>query len=159
MARGVGVTLNEDQVERWFAIQHERRARAFKLRQGVVETLQELRSRGFHLGIVSNIDEDDLHHLIDLGGLRPCFDSLLSSEAARSCKPDTGIFHQALERAGCAPQEALFVGDSLPQDVAGANRVGLRSVLLWHRDDKPPPAEPVRPRHVIRHIPEVLRLV
>jgi HAD superfamily hydrolase (TIGR01509 family) len=125
----------------------------------VLETLQELRARGLHLGIVSNIDEDDLQHLIDLGGLRACFDSLLSSEAAASCKPDARIFSLALERAGCTPEEAVFVGDSVPQDVAGANRAGLRSVLLWHRDDKPPPAEPARARHVIRAIPDVLDLL
>lgn len=159
MAHGIGAALRDDQVDRWFAIQHVRRARDFRLRPGVVETLRELRGRVLHLGIVSNIDEDDLHHLIDLGGLRPYFDSLLSSEAARSCKPDPGIFVQALERAGCAPEDALFVGDSVSQDVAGANRAGLRSVLLWHRDDKPPPIEPAAPRHVIRTIPDVLRLL
>jgi len=158
-ATGLGAPLREEQVERWFAIQHERRARDFRLRPGVVDTLHVIRDRGLHLGIVSNIDEDDLHHLIDLGALRPLFDSLLSSEAAGSCKPDGRIFARALERAGCAPGEALFVGDSVPQDIAGANRAGLRSVLLWHRDDKPPPADGARPAHVIRSIPDVLGLL
>jgi 2-haloalkanoic acid dehalogenase type II len=159
MGRNVGVELGDAHVERWFAIQHALRARDFRLRPGVIETLRELRARGVHLGIVSNIDEDDLHHLIDRGQLRDHFDSLLSSEAASSCKPDARIFALALERAGCAPGEALFVGDSLPQDIAGANRAGLRSVLLWHRDDKPPPVEVAQPKHVIRTIPEVLDLV
>jgi len=159
MGRKVGTELSDAQLERWFAIQHERRARDFRLRTGVVETLRELRARGLHLGIVSNIDEDDLHHLIDRGELRACFDSLLSSEAAGSCKPDGRIFALALERAGCAPGEALFVGDSLPADVAGANRAGLRSVLLWHRDDKPPPADGAQPAHVIRTIPDILGLL
>jgi len=159
MARHVGSELSDAQVDRWFTIQHERRARDFRLRPGVIETLRALRDRGLHLGIVSNIDEDDLHHLIDRGGLRPHFDSLLSSEAAGSCKPDQGIFTLALERAGCSPAEALFVGDSLSADVAGANRAGMRSVLLWHRDDKPPPTEPDRPAHVIRTIPDLLDLV
>lgn len=159
MAHAIGAALSDEQVDRYFAIQHERRARDFRLRPGVLETLRELRGRGLHLGIVSNIDEADLQHLLDLGGLREHFDSLLSSEAAASCKPDLRIFALALERAGCAPEEALFVGDSVPQDVAGANRAGLRSVLLWHRDDRPPPAEPARPQHVIRAIPDVLRLV
>lgn len=158
MARNVGTELTDAQVDRWFTIQHERRARDFRLRPGVIETLRTLRARGLHLGIVSNIDEDDLHHLIDRGELRPHFDSLLSSEAAGSCKPDPRIFALALERAGCAPAEALFVGDSLPADVAGANRAGFRSVLLWHRDDKPPPAGADRPAHVIRTIPDLLDL-
>lgn len=159
MARQLGAELDDAQLERWFAIQHERRARDFRLRPGVVDTLASLRARGLHLGIVSNIDEDDLHHLIDRGALREHFDSLLSSEAAGSCKPDPRIFALALERAGCAPEEALFVGDSLPADVAGANQAGMRSVLLWHRDDKPPPADRARPRHVIRTIPDLLPLV
>lgn len=159
MARGLGAELREEQVARWFTLQHERRARAFRLRAGVVDTLREIRGRGLHLGIVSNIDEDDLHHLIDLGELRAHFDSLLSSEAASSCKPDRRIFELALERAGCAPEEALFVGDSISQDIAGANAAGLVSVLLWHRDDKAPPADGTRPRHVVRTIPDVLALL
>jgi len=156
--RELGVDLSDDDVRHYFAVQHKNRARDFRLRPGVTDTLEELRRRGFHLGIVSNIDEDDLHHLIDLGELRPHFDSLLSSEAARSCKPDQRIFALALERAGCTPEEALFVGDTLAQDVAGANRHGLRSVLLWHRDDRTPPASEVLPHHVIRAIPDLLAL-
>jgi len=32
-------------------------------------------------------------------------------------------------------------------------------VLLWHREDREPPTDPPRPRHVIRRIPELLDLV
>ncbi len=139
--------------------QWERHARDFRLREGVPETLRALRERGLHLGIVSNIDEDQLEHLGELAGLQEYFDSILSSEEAGSCKPDPGIFAEALRRAGCAPAEALFVGDTVRQDVAGANRAGMRSVLLWHRDDRPPPDLEPRPHHVIRHIPDILDLL
>jgi putative hydrolase of the HAD superfamily len=158
-AAELGIALSPEDAAFYFATQHRNRARDFRLRQGVHETVDALRARGLHLGIVSNIDEADLHHLIDLGGLRERFDSLLSSEAARSCKPDRRIFEIALERAGCAPGEALFVGDTLAQDVAGANRFGMRSVLLWHRDDRQPPENGARPHHVIRAIPELLALI
>lgn len=157
-ARELGVALAADDVAFYFETQHRNRARDFRLRPGVVETLDELRGRGLHLGIVSNIDDADLQHLIDLAGLRGHFDSLLSSEAAGSCKPDDRIFAIALERAGCPPEQALFVGDTIQQDVAGANRAGLRSVLLWHRDDRPPPEAGPHPHHVIRRIPELLEL-
>jgi HAD superfamily hydrolase (TIGR01509 family) len=133
--------------------------RDFVLRDGVVDTLQALRARGLHVGMVSNIDDDQLEHLIDVAGLRPYFDSLLSSEAAGACKPAPAIYTEALRRAGCAAGDALFVGDTLAQDIAGANRAGLRSVLIWHRDDKPPPHDGVAPQHVIRHIPELLSLL
>ena len=124
-----------------------------------MQTLEALRRRGFYLGIVSNIDEDQLNELADITRIRPLFDLLLSSEIARSCKPDGLIFEKALDSAGCRPREAFFIGDTLAQDIAGANRAGLRSVLIWHRDDRTPPAQGPQPRHRIRQIPELLPLL
>jgi 2-haloalkanoic acid dehalogenase type II len=154
-----GVEATQELLDRYRQMQWELHRRDFALREGVLETLAELRRRGLHLGMVSNIDDDQLEHLIDVAGLRDRFDSLLSSETAGSCKPDPLIFETALRRAGCAAGEALFVGDTLVADVAGANRVGMRSVLIWHRDDKPLPDGGVRPDHTIRRIPELLELI
>lgn len=159
MAGDLGVELSDEDYERYRQRQWELHQRDFRLRDGASETLGELRSRGLHLGIVSNIDEDQLAHMGELAGLRRFFDSILSSEAARSCKPDPAIFEEALRRAGCEPGEALFIGDSIDQDVAGANRVGLRSVLIWHREDREAPDREPRPHHVIRRIPEILDLL
>jgi 2-haloalkanoic acid dehalogenase type II len=158
LARGLGLVTSDELLERHQALQWRLQARDFRLRHGVVETLLELRRRGLHVGMVSNIDQDHLDHLIEVAGIREHFDSLLSSEAAGSCKPDQGFFRQALERAGCAPGEAVFVGDSLPQDIAGANRAGMRSVLIWSGEGEPPEAD-AQPAHVIRRIPEVLDLL
>jgi putative hydrolase of the HAD superfamily len=147
-------------LDRYRALQWDLHRRDIALRDGVVETLTALRARGLHTGIVSNIDDDQLDHLLAVTGIRPHFDAILSSERAGSCKPDPAIFATALARAGCAPGEALFVGDTLAQDVAGANRAGLRSVLLWHRPDRELPADaPIRPHHVIHRIPELLELL
>ena len=158
LAKEYGVILTDDLFTRYRAAQFERRAKDFALRAGVRETLKELRNRGLHLGIVSNVDDDHFTHMMKLSQLEPYFDSLLTSEQAQSCKPDTGIFHEALRRAGCEPGEAFFVGDSVQQDIAGANQLGLRSVLIWSRDDQSPPDRAPRPHHVIRHIPDLLTL-
>ncbi len=159
MLEELGAHANADHLARYRAAQWERHARDFALRAGVIETLEQLRARGLHLGIVSNIDEDQLAHLLPLAQLEPYFDSILSSEAAASCKADPAIFAEALQRAGCRAEEALFVGDTLQQDIAGANRAGMRSVLLWHREDKDPPDADPRPHHVIRRIADVLAIL
>jgi len=159
MAEDLQVTLTEEQLARYRALQYQRRERDFVLREGVHDTLAALRTHGCHLGIVSNADDDQFAHMVKLGQLESYFDSLLSSEQARSCKPDLAIFQEALRRADCAPEEALFVGDSLQQDIAGANRLGLQSVLIWSDVNREPPAGEHRPRHVIRHIPTLLKLV
>ncbi|MBI3303231.1 MAG: HAD family hydrolase [Deltaproteobacteria bacterium] len=159
MAESFGVTLSEEEFTRYRALQRARRERDFTLREGARETLAALRARGLHVGMVSNVDDDQLTHMLELGRVERHFDSVLSSEQARSCKPELAIFSEALRRAGCAAEEALFVGDSLQQDIAGANRAGLRSVLIWSDASREPPEGEHQPRHVIRRIPELLALV
>ncbi len=65
------------------------------------------------------------------------------------------IFALALERASVAPAEAVYVGDSIGNDVVGANRAGMVSVLLW-RGDEPLPAlvGDERPAHAISSLAE-----
>ena len=159
MLESFGAAPDPTQLERYRQLQWAHHRRDLVLRDGVVDTLQALRARGLHVGMVSNIDDDQLEHLIDAAGLHGAFDSLLSSETAGACKPDPRIFAEALRRAGCAAPDALFVGDTLAQDIAGANRAGMRSVLLWYRDDTLPPAGDPAPHHVIRQIPELLALI
>ena len=159
MLSALGAQPDQQLIDRYREIQWTSHSELFELRPGVIDTLDTLRERGIHIGMVSNIDEDQLRHLLDAAGVEPYFDAILSSERAGSCKPDGEIFRIALASAGCEPDEALFIGDSRPADVAGANAAGLQSVLLWHRSDRPPPSEAPQPRHVIGAIPELLELL
>ena len=153
-----GKDAKPEWLDRYRAARWAGHARDLELRPGVTETLSALRARGLHIGMVSNVDEDQLEHLLEISGVRPYFDAILSSERAGSCKPDRAIFERALRSAGCEPHEALFVGDSRPADVAGANATGLHSVLIWYRSDRPPPTGAPEPAHVIRSFPELLAL-
>lgn len=159
MAEVYGREVSAEAFARYRERQWQLQKRDFVLRPGVPETLKQLRNRGLTLGIVSNIDRDQLDWMMSLAGIAPRFDFLLTSEEAGSCKPDRQIFEQALALADCAAGEALFVGDSLAQDIAGARRVGIRSALLWHRPDREPPRTPSPPDHVIHRIPDVLNLL
>ena len=62
-------------------------------------------------------------------GFRHHFDVVLSSEAAGSCKPEPEMFVRALAALGVEPDDAVFVGDMPDLDIAGAKRVGMRTVL------------------------------
>jgi HAD superfamily hydrolase (TIGR01662 family) len=130
----------------------------FRLRDGVVETLRALRDSGRRIGVVTNMDIDQLAHLLGVSGLGPEIDFALGSEEMRSCKPDRRIFSEAVDRAGSAPARTLFVGDSVFQDIEGAKRAGLRPVLVSRRADGqvPPGMEPVP---VLRAIPDLLDMV
>ena len=73
---------------------------------------------------------DYLEPLVDKHGLDEVLDHWTSSEEAKSCKPHTEIYHYSLKKAGLEIHEALFVGDSLHHDVAGASAVGMRSARI-----------------------------
>jgi 2-haloalkanoic acid dehalogenase type II len=124
-------------------------------RPDAAETLAGLRARGLHVSIVSNIDDDQLTAIWGRLGLAEHVDAITTSEEARSCKPDARIFQLALEKAGRPdPGSVLFVGDSPWHDVAGANALGMTSVLIG---GDPPEGAP-RPHHVIGALRELLAI-
>ena len=130
---------------------------AVQPREGVGDTLAALRRRGLHLGIVSNIDEDQFHPLWERIGLGPYFDAVTTSEEARSCKPHPGIYRHALAKAGgVAPEEVVFVGDSLDYDVVGANALGMTTVLIVDQPNQTEYRED--PDYVIETMPELLQI-
>ena len=92
-------------------------------------TLCKLQAAGFTLGVVSNRPQafDDLLEELGLG---PYFDFALAAGEVNSWKPDKGIFHHAMERAGSCPECTIYVGDNYYADVVGAQRAGLQPVLL-----------------------------
>jgi putative hydrolase of the HAD superfamily len=94
-----------------------------------VPALTELRDRGLTLVAVSNWD-CSLPRVLERCGLEGLLDGAISSAEAGSRKPDPGIFEAALALAGCEPDEALHVGDTAEEDVAGAHAAGIRPLLI-----------------------------
>ncbi len=95
----------------------------------VLEVLTYLRKKGVTLGVVSNWDLR-LPRLVRNLGLEPYFDFLLSSSVCGATKPSAKIFKEALKQAGVLPGEAIHVGDTYEEDFVGADRLGIRALLL-----------------------------
>lgn len=91
--------------------------------------LGELRERGLRLVVVSNWD-CSLREVLDSAGLLGLVDEAVPSAEAGAAKPDPRAFEAGLRAAGCEPEEAVHVGDSEENDVAGARGAGIRAVLL-----------------------------
>lgn len=86
-------------------------------------------SRRYRLAIVSNF-YGNLSTVCDNSGICELFSVIVDSTRVGSVKPDPRIFQSALDALGVAPADALFVGDSLPRDMAGARAIGMRHVWL-----------------------------
>jgi putative hydrolase of the HAD superfamily len=121
----------------------------------VVFTLNEQRSRGAKLGIVTNGTVRIQEPKIDGLGLRELMDVIVISEREGVRKPDAAIFNRALDALGISAADAWFVGDNPEADVAGAHAAGLRA--FWRRcADWSPPTVPCE---AILSLDELLPLV
>ncbi len=95
-----------------------------------VPTLEALRA-SYALALVTNFDHPPYARMVlSRYGLVELFDVIVISGEVHVDKPDPRIFHLALDALHCAPTDALFVGDSLDSDIAGASAVGCRPVLM-----------------------------
>lgn len=93
---------------------------------GALELLDDLR-RDHRVGIVANQPATVRPHLEATGVAGRSEFAILSGEVGLA-KPDPAIYRVALERAGCAPEDAVMVGDRIDNDVVPAKAVGLRTV-------------------------------
>jgi putative hydrolase of the HAD superfamily len=107
---------------------------AWTLYPEATETLEALKSRDFILAVISNFDSRLLGILAGLG-IAPHFDSVVISSRTGHAKPSPEIFHRALQLHGLVPDQALHVGDTLENDVAGAARAGLKAILVDRSGD------------------------
>ncbi len=106
----------------------------------VTETLKLL-AKDYVLGVITNGQEElqlaKYAHLV----LEEHVPHVIISAAVGYEKPDPRIFRHALSLAAVEPGEAVFVGDRLDVDIAGAKAAGMKAVWFNHwggqLDDSP----------------------
>jgi putative hydrolase of the HAD superfamily len=110
------------------------RSENFDLYDDALPALDDLRSRGLKIGLVSNGTRDLAafveHHRLQV-------DTAVSSRIHGKVKPDPSIFRAALDRLGVEPSDAAMVGDHVEDDIGGARSIGMEALLL-DRDDRHP---------------------
>jgi putative hydrolase of the HAD superfamily len=102
-------------------------AHHFELFDDVLPALAELRARGLKIGLLSNTARD-LELFVQHHGL--AVDAVLTSRAHGKTKPHETIFRRMLELLQLPPGDAAMVGDTIEDDIDGAQAVGMRAVLV-----------------------------
>jgi pyrophosphatase PpaX len=98
---------------------------------GVPEVLDLLSARGVRMAVVTSKLEPSARRSLDFLGLTRHFELVVGLEATGRHKPDPAPVLHALERLGARPDDAVFVGDS-PHDVLAGNAAGVATVAtLW----------------------------
>jgi HAD superfamily hydrolase (TIGR01509 family) len=110
------------------------------------------------IGIVTNGPTEVQRAKLELLGLLDLVDFVIISEEFGVAKPDSQIFHEAINRAGVAAREAVFIGDSVEFDMAGAMACDVPTIWVNPRNVAwTVPGR--RPDRVVRDLTEVPALV
>ena len=128
---GMGIALDPEFARELAVIDHQAFSNSITVPPATLEVLQCLADRGLRMGLVSNITlmPDLLHADLKAFGLDGFLSAVAFSSEVGWRKPDRRIFTSVLDRLGVAPGQAAFVGDRLWDDVGGAGRAGMSTVL------------------------------
>jgi putative hydrolase of the HAD superfamily len=168
----LGVSASDKQIEQ-LAIEYECRANPIWPMPDLAETLDGLRNLGLLLGVVSNAQfftpmafDPLTGETLTAWGFDPklCVWSFVHSEA----KPGAILYEiaaKALQLQGVTPEQTLFVGNDLRNDVWPAQQVGMRTALfagdarsLRLREDDPKLTN-VRPDAIVTDLRQLLEVV
>ncbi|MCI2154446.1 MAG: HAD family hydrolase [Solobacterium sp.] len=94
-----------------------------------LQVLDELRGMGIRTGLISNWDMT-CRKVLEENRLAERLDPIIVSSECGSEKPDVRIFEAALQDSGFAPEQCLYVGDNYYNDVIGAEKACIHTILL-----------------------------
>lgn len=118
--------------------------------------LEEVKGMGLKVALLSNTMWPAAFHdeLLAQAGLLDLFDARLYSSEMTVTKPHPRAFTEAMERGGMErPERVVFVGDRPWDDIYGARRAGLKTVL---RPNALVPPHDIEPDATITALPSLL---
>jgi putative hydrolase of the HAD superfamily len=100
-----------------------------RVRPETIDSLKELRSSGYLLGLITNRSKPiyaEMHQI----GLDLHFDFYLTGGQLGAYKPRKEIFEKMVAFTGHSKDELLYIGDNYYADVLGARNAGIEAALL-----------------------------
>ncbi len=96
---------------------------------GAAALFRDIKGAGRSVMVVTEGPHDAQETTISRLGLAPYVDLLVTSGREGLTKR-AGLLKRALDKAGCAPSAAIYVGDSVECDIVPARALGVRAILI-----------------------------
>jgi putative hydrolase of the HAD superfamily len=127
--------------------------------ESVMETLTELRSRGYPMAIVTDAHSRDATRRLEKTGLLPFFSGMVCYDMVRVKKPAPLPFLTALEMMKSGAHETILVGDSPRRDIEPCRNLGIRTVYARYGDCYSRSREDVKSDFTIDSLKELLNIL
>ncbi|HKL54306.1 MAG TPA: HAD family hydrolase [Wenzhouxiangellaceae bacterium] len=106
---------------------------------GARALLRRLETDGIRRVVATSASPDDVVALLKQAGVHDLVEKTTSAGDVDESKPAPDIVEEALKQAGCAPRQAVMLGDT-PYDIDAASKAGVPIVALrcgggWNDED------------------------
>lgn len=112
-----------------------------KIYDGVVPTLEGLKARGAHLGLITSKFFDEYERDFIPMGISHFFDTVITASDSATHKPQPGPMLAYLAKSGARPEEVLFIGDTSFDMDCGRGAGTDCALALWGRRGDDPAIE------------------
>lgn len=131
LGKKMGHQLTDKQYEDLVWLWYEPLARLVTIEHDIHQTLTTLKNRGIKLAILSNtfVSASVLNKQLRELGLFDFFDFIYYSYMFNKRKPHPEMFLSAAKQLDLNPDQILFVGDRVDNDINGSIQVGMYPVL------------------------------
>jgi HAD superfamily hydrolase (TIGR01509 family) len=94
---------------------------------GAAEWVRRLQQENWRQAVASSAPRANLDVVLEVIGLRACFQAIVSAEDVTAGKPDPQVFLTAASRLGVPPSQCVVVEDAAA-GVEAARRAGMRNI-------------------------------
>ena len=136
-------------------VHHDRLTRCY---DQVAETVDILRLRGHDIGIVTSKSEALALRGLAHVGLARHMDTIVGCDSSTRHKPDPEPVRIALHRLDASPEDAIFVGDSV-HDVLAGNAAGVHTAAALWGAFKRADLEPGEPNAWLESVSDLVTLL
>jgi len=116
------------------------------------DTLLFLKNIKLPIIIVSNIDNKEIYEAIENNNIK--IENIVTSEDSLYYKPNENMFKIALDKNKLNANEIIHIGDSLSNDIIGANNVNIKSIWI-NRNNKQNNTN-VNPNLLVNNLSEII---
>ena len=150
-------TISEELANLWEVTYYHR-----ELRGDVLETLEALKARGYHIGIISNnASLYNVFNMLEEYGIRGCMEDVTVSSVTGYRKPHPEIFRISLRQMQTTAENCVYVGDTISRDIIGAKQAGFGKAVqivsaLSAQKDAATAADAEKPDLVIQNLLDMI---
>lgn len=102
-----------------------------RLYENVLETLTNLKNRGYRLAIITNKPERFISPIINGLALNNLFELIIGGDTLEKCKPDPLPLNYACQQLAVNVEQCVMIGDS-KNDILAAKAAKMQSIALTY---------------------------